>query len=112
NMVISGKKCPIQATNQEIAKATAETFLEAVPSELPGIVFLSGGQTPDQATENLAQINMIAGSPWQLSYSYGRALQNEALTIWAGKTENVEIAQKAFLGRAKKVSDARSQKPV
>ncbi|MDZ4227729.1 MAG: class I fructose-bisphosphate aldolase [Candidatus Levybacteria bacterium] len=112
NMVISGKKCPIQATNQEIAKATAETFLEAVPSELPGIVFLSGGQTPDQATENLAQINMIAGSPWQLSYSYGRALQDEALTVWAGKTENVEIAQKAFLGRAKKVSDARSQKPV
>lgn len=110
NMVISGKKCPIQASSQEVAKATVETFLEVVPSELPGIVFLSGGQTPDQATENLAQINKIAGSPWQLSYSYGRALQDEALIVWAGKEENAETAQKIFLERAKKVSDARSQK--
>lgn len=112
NMVISGKKCPIQASSQEVAKATVETFLEVVPSELLGIVFLSGGQTPDQATENLAQINKIAGSPWQLSYSYGRALQDEALIVWAGKEENAETAQKIFLERAKKVSDARSQKPA
>lgn len=112
NMVISGKKCPIQANSQEIAKATVGTFLEVVPSELPGIVFLSGGQTPDQATENLAQINMIAGSPWQLSYSYGRALQDEALTAWAGKDKNAQAAQKVFLARARKVSEARSQKPV
>lgn len=112
NMVISGKKCPVQAGSQEVAKATVGTFLEVVPAKLSGIVFLSGGQTPDQATENLAQINMIAGSPWQLSYSYGRALQDEALMTWAGKAESVEIAQKAFLERAKKVSDARSQKPA
>lgn len=112
NMVISGKKSPVQATSQEIAKATVGTFLEVVPSEVPGIVFLSGGQTPDQATENLAQINMIPGSPWQLSYSYGRALQDEALTTWAGKAENVQAAQMAFLERAKKVSDARSAKPA
>ncbi|MBF8249731.1 MAG: fructose-bisphosphate aldolase [Candidatus Levybacteria bacterium] len=112
NMVISGKKCPIQATSQEIAKATVGTFLEVVPPQVQGITFLSGGQSPDQATENLAQINMIAGSPWQLSYSYGRALQDEALAAWTGKAENVEVAQKAFLGRAKKVSDARSQKSV
>src|SRR3989344_5015687 len=111
NMVISGKKCPTQANSQEIAKSTIETFLKTVPNEVPGIVFLSGGQTPDQATENLAEINKIPGSPWQLSYSYGRALQDEALMTWAGKSENVEAAQKAFLERTKKVSIARSQKP-
>ncbi len=112
NMIISGKKCPTQASSIEIAKETVATFLEVVPSKLPGIVFLSGGQTPDQATENLAQINMIAGSPWQLSYSYGRALQDEALTAWAGRDGNVESAQKIFLERARKVSNARSQKPA
>src|SRR3989338_10164109 len=112
NMVISGKKCPTQANSKEVAKATVETFLEVVPKEIAGIVFLSGGQTPDQATENLAQINMIAGSLWQLSYSFGRALQDEALNVWAGKDGNVEVAQKTFLERAKKVSDARSQKPA
>ena len=104
NMVISAKLCLTQATGKEIAKATVETFLEVVPKEMPGIVFLSGGQTPDEATENLYQINLIPGSPWQLSYSYGRALQDEALTAWAGKEENVQAAQKAFLDRSKKVS--------
>ncbi len=111
NMVISGKKCPVQAGSREIAKETVGTFLKVVPKEIAGIVFLSGGQTPDQATENLAQINMVAGSPWELSYSYGRALQDEALRAWAGKNENVEKAQKIFLERAKKVSRARSQSP-
>lgn len=110
NMVISGKKCPIQAKPQEIAKATIETFLENTPKELPGIVFLSGGQSPDQATEDLAEINMIPGSPWQLSYSYGRALQDEALTTWAGKEENMQAAQKAFAERGQKVSLARQGK--
>lgn len=107
NMVISGKQSSTQATAQEIAKATVDTFLETVPAEVPGIVFLSGGQTPDQATENLSEINKISGSPWQLSFSYGRALQDEALTIWAGKEENVASAQQAFLGRCTKVSLAR-----
>lgn len=100
NMVISGKKCPIQAGSQEIAKETVGTFLKVVPAEIAGIVFLSGGQTPDQATENLAEINMVAGSPWQLSYSFGRALQDEALTAWGGKNENVEGAQKVFFGKS------------
>lgn len=109
NMVISGKKNSTQASSQEIAKATVQTFLEVVPKEVPGIVFLSGGQTPDQATENLAEINKIGG-PWQLSYSYGRALQDEALKTWAGKEENMAAGQKAFLDRAKKVSLARSAK--
>ncbi len=110
NMVISGKKSATQATSKEIATATVETFLETVPKEVPGIVFLSGGQTPDEATVNLSEINLIPGSPWQLSYSYGRALQDEALMTWAGKEENVEAAQKAFLERCKKVSLARSSK--
>lgn len=110
NMVISGKKCSTQATAKEIAQATVETFKKVIPAKMPGIVFLSGGQTPDQATENLYEINIIPGSPWQLSYSYGRALQDEALTTWAGKQENVQAAQKAFLERSKKVSSARSGK--
>ena len=110
NMVISGQDNSTQASNKEIAEATVQTFLEVVPKEMSGIVFLSGGQTPDQATENLAAINQVSGSPWQLSYSFGRALQNEALTSWAGKEENVSAAQKAFLERAQKVSEARSVK--
>ncbi len=109
NMVISGKDCTQQANHQEIAKATIDTFLEVVPKEVPGIVFLSGGQTPDEATQNLYEINLIGG-PWQLSFSYGRALQDEALKIWAGKEENIEAAQKAFLERVKKVSMARQGK--
>ena len=112
NMVISGKICPTQAKPQEIAKATVETFLVVVPKELPGIVFLSGGQSPDQATEDLAEINLIPGSPWQLSYSYGRALQDEALTTWAGKEENIKAAQDAFLARCQKVSLARQGKTL
>jgi len=111
NMVISGKESDAQASVQEVAKATVETFKEVVPAQVPGIVFLSGGQSPDVSTNNLAAINMIGG-PWQLSYSFGRALQGEALEIWAGKTENLQAAQKAFLERAKKVSGARSTKPA
>lgn len=110
NMVISGKKSATQASAKEVAGATVETLLETVPSVVPGIVFLSGGQAPDQATENLYEINIVEGSPWQLSYSYGRALQDEALTVWAGKEENVEAAQKAFIERCQKVSSARSGK--
>ncbi len=112
NMVISGKKCPTQATSKEIAKATVETFLEVIPKEVPGIVFLSGGQSPEEATQNLNEINLIPDSPWQLSYSYGRALQGEALEIWAGKEENVAAAQKAFSERGKKVALARQGKLI
>ena len=111
NMVISGKESTVKAIASEIAKATVETFKEVVPAEVPGIVFLSGGQSPDEATENLAEINKIGG-PWQLSYSYGRALQDEALTTWVGKEESVPTAQQAFYDRAQKVSQARSIKSV
>lgn len=110
NMVISGKKCPTQTSSKEIAKATIETFKRVIPPQMPGIVFLSGGQAPDQSTENLYEINLVSGSPWQLSYSYGRALQEEALTAWAGKDENIQAAQQAFLQRSKRVSLARSGK--
>lgn len=110
NMVISGKKSATQASSKEVAKATVETFLTAVPKEVPGIVFLSGGQSPDQATENLYEINIIEGNPWQLSYSYGRALQDEALTAWAGKEENIKTAQDAFIKRCQGVSSARQGK--
>ncbi len=106
NMVISGKEA--QASKEDVAQATIEVLKATVPPEVPGIVFLSGGQTPDQATENLAAINVIGG-PWELSYSFGRALQDEALKTWAGKEENIPAAQKVFLERCQKVSEARSR---
>lgn len=109
NMATCGEDNPNQAESLEVAKATIEALLESVPKELPGIVFLSGGQSPDYATENLNEINRIGG-PWQLSYSYARALQGEALEIWAGKSENVEAAQKAFSDRGQKVALARQGK--
>lgn len=106
NMVTCGEDNPNQASPQEVAEATVDAFLESVPTDLPGIVFLSGGQSPDMATDNLNAINKIGG-PWELSFSFARALQGEALEIWAGKDENLQAAQKAFLERAKKVSLAR-----
>lgn len=109
NMVTNGQDNPDQAPPEEVAKATVAALVESVPKEVPGIVFLSGGQTPDMATENLSAINKIGG-PWELSYSFARALQDEALKIWAGKEENVPAAQKAFLDRAKKVSLAHQGK--
>lgn len=109
NMVLPGKGCATQATAADIARATVETMQAAVPGEVPGIVFLSGGLTPDQATEYLKTINkMHPDVPWQLSYSFGRALQQEALQAWGGKSEHVTLAQETFLSRAKKVSAARS----
>ena len=107
NMVTSGEGNPNQASSEEVAKATVEVLLESVPKEVPGIVFLSGGQSPDMATDNLAAINKIGG-PWQLSFSFARALQDEALLKWVGKEENVAAAQKVFLERCRKVSVARS----
>lgn len=109
NMATAGEGNPNQASPDEVAKITVDVLLQSVPKELPGIVFLSGGQSPDMATDNL---NAIAktGGPWQLSYSFARALQDEALATWAGKEENVQAAQKAFAERAKLVSLARQGK--
>ncbi len=111
NMVLCGKDCPTQATAEEIARSTVEVLLATVAKEVPGIVFLSGGLSPDQSTEYLKTMNkMYSDLPWQLSYSFGRALQQEGLKAWGGKTENIKVAQAAFLARAKKVSDARRGK--
>jgi fructose-bisphosphate aldolase, class I len=100
NMVIAGKGCPTQASAQTISELTVHNFKRHVPALVPGVVFLSGGQSEVQATENLNAINHIGG-PWALSYSYGRALQASALETWRGDPANVEAAQAAFLHRAR-----------
>jgi fructose-bisphosphate aldolase class I len=101
NMVISGKKSPVQASAREVAEATVRTLKRFVPSAVPGIVFLSGGQGPVQATENLDEMNKLGGNPWELSFSYGRALQEPSLKAWKGEPANVAAAQQAFHHRAK-----------
>jgi fructose-bisphosphate aldolase class I len=102
NMVIAGSQAPRQASVEEVALATLRTLSRHVPPAVPAIVFLSGGQDSVQATEHLDAINRLAGhsSPWTLSYSYGRALQDEAMAAWQGKRENVRAAQRAFHHRA------------
>jgi fructose-bisphosphate aldolase, class I len=100
NMVIAGKGSPDQASTERIADATIACFRAVVPAAVPGIVFLSGGQSEVQATENLNAINRIGG-PWALSFSYGRALQASALGAWAGDPANAEAAQAAFAHRAR-----------
>ena len=100
NMVISGKQCPTQATSEQVAELTIDCFLRHVPAMVPGIVFLSGGQSEVEATENLNAVSRLGG-PWPLSFSYGRALQASALTAWGGEPANVEAAQSAFLHRAR-----------
>jgi fructose-bisphosphate aldolase, class I len=107
NMVISGKKCPTQASAQEVAEATLRTLRRFVPAAVPGIVFLSGGQGPVQATENLNAMNKLGGNPWELSFSYGRALQEPSLKAWKGEAANVPEAQRQFHHRAKMNSLAR-----
>lgn len=101
NMVISGTDCPEQASKEEIAEKTVACLKRTVPSAVPGIVFLSGGQSEVQATENLSIMNATYDMPWKLSFSYGRALQQSALKTWEGKDENVAAAQAAFTHRAK-----------
>jgi fructose-bisphosphate aldolase, class I len=100
NMVISGKGCPDQAPATRIAELTIECFLTHVPAAIPGIVFLSGGQSEVEATENLNAINQVGG-PWPLSFSYGRALQQSALAAWNGDPDNVDAAQAVFAHRAR-----------
>ena len=108
NMVISGINCPEKASSDEIAERTLRVFKDSVPKEVPGIVFLSGGQSTTEAIENLKVVNKMKNSdtPWVISYSYGRALQDEALAKWAGKDENVSEAQKILLETAKADSEA------
>ena len=101
NMVIPAKECPKQATPEEIAEATLGLFRKVLPKELVGQAFLSGGQSELEATANLDAINKRGPSPWKMSFSYGRALQNSALKAWGGKAENVKSSQKVFIHRAK-----------
>src|SRR5581483_2725087 len=101
NMAIAGKKCPRQASVQEVAEKTVKLLKACVPAAVPGIAFLSGGQSDEQATAHLDAMNKIGGLPWALTFSYGRALQHAPQTTWKGKAENVAAAQRAFAHRAK-----------
>jgi fructose-bisphosphate aldolase class I len=100
NMVIAGKKSSVQASTEEVAEKTMRTLLRSVPAALPGIVFLSGGQGPAQATENLNAMNAMGAHPWELSFSYGRALQEPVLNAWRGNPANVAAAQRAYYHRS------------
>lgn len=109
SMALSGSGSGRIDTPEEVAEDTVSVLMETVPADLGGIIFLSGGQTPDQATENLAAITKLArekSAPWPLTFSYARALQEEALEIWKGKDENVPAARAAFLARLEKVARA------
>src|SRR5919202_1745078 len=109
NMVISGKDAPEQAGVEEVARATVECLRRSVPAAVPGIVFLSGGQSDKQATAHLNAMNALYENlPWELSFSYARALQDLPMKTWKGDPSNVGEAQKAFYHRAKMNSAARS----
>jgi fructose-bisphosphate aldolase class I len=108
NMVVPGKQSPNQASDEEIAKATIRCLTAHVPAEVPGVVFLSGGMSDEQATNRLNEMNRIGGTPWELSFSYGRALQQPSLKAWGGDDANVEAAQRALAHRARMNGLARS----
>jgi fructose-bisphosphate aldolase, class I len=101
SMVTCGKQNKPFSSPEDIAEFTIDVFRHHVPAAVPTINFLSGGQTPQQATMNLQAMNSFDAQPWNLSFSFGRALQDDCLKIWAGKAENVRIAQDALLKRAK-----------
>jgi fructose-bisphosphate aldolase class I len=100
NMIVPGKKCPKQNSVEEVAAATVRVLKRVVPSSVPGIAFLSGGQSDEDATAHLSAINAIGGLPWAVTFSYGRALQAAPQQAWSGKAENVAKAQAAFAHRA------------
>jgi len=107
SMILSGSECPRQADVQEVAETTVRSFRRVVPAAVPGIVFLSGGQTPERATAHLSAMNALGDHPWELSFSYGRALQAPALKAWAGDDANVPEAQRVFRRRAELNGEAR-----
>ncbi len=110
NMIVAGKNSPKQASPREVADKTIAVLKACVPPAVPGIAFLSGGQSDEQATEHLSLMNRVSGLPWKLTFSYGRALQGAAMKTWSGKPENVAAAQRAFLHRARMNSLAASGK--
>jgi fructose-bisphosphate aldolase class I len=101
NMVVPGKGAVAQVDDRAIAEATLRTLRAHVPEEVPGIVFLSGGMTDEQATSRLNEINRLGDAPWEISFSYGRALQQQPLTLWGGEAANNEAAQQALAHRAR-----------
>src|SRR6202158_40955 len=101
NMPLSGKKCAKQASVEEVAEKTIRLLKTCVPAAVPGIAFLSGGQSDEDATAHLSAMNRIGGLPWHLTFSYGRALQHAPQSIWSGRPENVAAAQRAFSHRAR-----------
>jgi fructose-bisphosphate aldolase class I len=108
NMVVCGDKCPNQAGHEEVGEVTLRCLRAKVPAEVPGVLFLSGGMSEEDATIRLNEMNKTSGYPWELSFSYGRALQQAALKAWAGHATNVELAQQAFRHRARMNGLARS----
>jgi fructose-bisphosphate aldolase class I len=100
NMVVPGKKNPRQASVEEVAERTVRLLKNCVPAAVPGIAFLSGGQSDEGATAHLNAMNRIGGLPWRLTFSYGRALQAAPQKAWSGKAENVAAGQRAFTHRA------------
>jgi fructose-bisphosphate aldolase class I len=108
NMVLSGKDCPVQASVDEVAEATITCFRETVPAAVPGIVFLSGGQSDEIATAHLDAINRRGPHPWELSFSYGRALQAPAIKAWGGADDHAADGQAAYLKRARLNGAARA----
>jgi fructose-bisphosphate aldolase class I len=101
SMVVSGKDCPKQASVERVAEETVRCLKHTVPAALPGIVFLSGGQSDEAATAHLNQMARLTGLPWPLTFSYSRALQNPPLKTWRGSPGNVAAAQRAFYHRAR-----------
>jgi fructose-bisphosphate aldolase class I len=110
NMVIAGMKCPKQASVSRVAEATLRCLRRYVPAAVPGIVFLSGGQSAEDATDHLNAMNAMGPQPWQVSFSYGRALQAPVLAAWNGQESNVTAAQKALLKRCQMNGLARDGK--
>jgi fructose-bisphosphate aldolase class I len=107
NMVCPGQDCPKKYTPEDIGLATVTVLRRSVPAAVPGITFLSGGQSEEEATLHLNAMNKVPGEkPWALTFSYGRALQATVLKVWGGKQENIAEAQKALLVRAKANSEA------
>jgi fructose-bisphosphate aldolase class I len=100
NMVVAGKNASKQASPEEVAEKTVKMLKACVPGAVPGIAFLSGGQSDEEATAHLDAMNKMGPLPWALTFSYGRALQHAPQTTWAGKSENVAAAQRAFSHRA------------
>ncbi len=100
NMVVPGKKCPKRASVAEVAEKTVRVLRACVPAAVPGIAFLSGGQSDEEATAHLDAMNKVGGLPWRLTFSYGRALQAAPQKAWSGRPENIAAAQRAFAHRA------------